>query len=282
MSIVLSSPSRAAAPDGADPEITKLVPAEIRKAGVLVVGTEAANAPFESVDPVTNKIVGFDADMALDIGKLLGLRVELVNSSFDSLIPSITSGKYNVAISTIGDTGEREAVVDFVTYYWNSTSLLVPKGNPKRLSKDSLCKARIGVQRGSLQQNLILPELMAHCPPGDEELKKGVVFKTNPDAVLALASGRIDGMINDTIPVQFAAEKSNGQFQVVGPLMRNKNPGGIALRKDSGLQQAVLAAVKKLMASGQYRKNLEKWHLLSIAIDDPVINWNSHQNGAGK
>ncbi len=64
--------------------------------------------------------------------------------------------------------------------------------------------------------------------------------------------------------------------------MRNKSPGGVAMGKDSGLQQAVLAAVKILMANGRYQENLKKWNLGTVAIDDPVINWNSQATGGAK
>jgi polar amino acid transport system substrate-binding protein len=262
----------------ADPEIVKLVPVAIQKTGMLVVGTDATYAPFESIDPKTQRIVGFDADLAEGIAFLMGLKLTFVNTSFDSIIPSIQSGKFNLAMSSIGDTKEREEVVDFVTYYWNSTSLLIPKNNTKNLGMKNVCGARIGVVRGTLQQKNTLPVLMADCPEKTPELEAGSIFKASPDAVLALASGRIDGVLNDAVAVEHAAEQSNGQFVSAGPLLRNNSPGGVAIRKESGLQQAVLAAVKKLMKDGTYKGALEKWGLTPIGIDNPVLNWNSIHN----
>ena len=263
----------AAAPVAADPEIVKLVPPDIARAGVLSVGTDATYAPFESMDPATHEIVGLDPELAGGIATLMGLKLRLVNTSFDSLIPSIQSGKFDLAMSSIGDTQPREEVVDFVTYYWNSSSLVVPKDNPKHLGMDDVCGARVGVTRGSLQQNTILPALMAKCPDKTPALEAGNVFKSSSDSVLALTSGRIDAVLADAPASQGAADHSDGHLVVVGPLMHNASPGGVVVRKESGLQPAVLAAVKALMADSAYKAALQRWNLSAIAIDDPVIDW---------
>ncbi len=194
--LILAAPAHAYAQPAppalsADPAIVKLVPAEIRKAGTLAVGTDATYPPFESISPTTHQIVGFDADMAKGLASLMGLKLDLVNTPFDNLIPSISSGKFNLALSSMGDTKPREAVVDFVTYYWNSTNLLVPGENPKHLSMDNVCGARIGVERGALQQTTTLPMLMRKCPDQDPALAAGSVFRSSTDAVLALTSNRI-------------------------------------------------------------------------------------------
>ena len=271
-----SAPVRAADPS-ADPEIVKLVPAEIKAAGVLSIGTDATYPPFESIDPSSHEIVGFDADLGRAIAATMGLKANLVNTPFDNLIPSLASGKLAMAMSSIGDTKEREGVVDFVTYYWNSTNLLVSASNTKGLGTDHLCGAKIGVERGSLQQTAILPGLMAKCADQDPSLAAGSVFKSSTDAVLALHSGRIDGVLSDAVANDHAADTSYGQLKTVGPLLRNKSPGGVAIRKASGLQGAVLAAVKKLMSDGTYAAALKTWHLEPIGIDAPVLNWAADQ-----
>jgi polar amino acid transport system substrate-binding protein len=274
--ILGSLPSRAADPT-ADPEIAKLVPADIKATGVLSIGTDATYAPFESVDPESHDIVGFDADLGRAIAATMGLKANLVNTPFDNLIPALASGKLAMAMSSIGDTKEREGVVDFVTYYWNSTNLLVPASNAKTLGTDHLCGAKIAVIRGSLQQTTILPSLMTNCGGQDPSLAAGNVFKSSTDAVLALHSGRVDGLLSDAVANDNAAETSEGQLKTVGPLLRNKSPGGVAIRKESGLQGAVLAAVKKLMADGTYAAALQRWHLEPIKIDAPVLNWAAQQ-----
>jgi polar amino acid transport system substrate-binding protein len=272
----ISASARAAEPE-ADPAIAKLVPASIRASGTLVIGTDATYAPFESIDPKTHEVIGFDADLGHAIAAVMGLKARFVNTPFDDIIPSFASGKLSVAMSSIGDTKPREGVVDFVTYYWNSMSLLVPTGNPKKLGMYKMCGAHIGVERGSVEQTTVLPELMGKCGETDHALMAGSVFSSNTDAVLALSSGRIDGVLNDAPANDAAAATSGRQFVVVGPLLHAKNPGGVAVAKDSGLQPAILAAVKKLMSDGVYAATLKKWNLESIKISDPTIDWAGQQ-----
>ncbi|MCB8878315.1 ABC transporter substrate-binding protein [Acidisoma silvae] len=261
----------------ADPAVVKLVPASFRDSGTLVIGTDATYAPFESIDPKSHEIIGFDADLGRAIATVMGLKVKFVNTPFDDIIPSFASGKLSVAMSSIGDTKPREGVVDFVTYYWNSMSLLVPTGNPKQLGMYKMCGAKIGVERGSTEQTTVLPELMGKCGETDHALMAGSVFSSTTNAVLALSSGRIDGVLNDAPANDSAAATSAGQFVVVGPLLHSNSPGGVAIAKNSGMQPAILAAVKTLVSNGVYDAALKKWNLESIRITSPTINWASQQ-----
>lgn len=273
---VLGSTAYAATP-AADPAVVKLVPAAVRANGTLVIGTDATYAPFESIDQKTHQIVGFDADIGSGIAAVMGLKVKFVNTPFDDIIPSFASGKLSVAMSSIGDTAPREAVVDFVTYYWNSMNLLVASGNPKKLGMYTMCGAHIGVERGTVEQTTVLPALMKKCGETDPSLLAGMVFNSSNDAVLALSSGRIDGVLSDAPANDAAAATSSGQFVAVGPLVHATNPGGVAVAKDSGLQPAILAAIKVLMADGVYDAAAKKWNLEAIKITSPTINWASQQ-----
>ena len=88
---------------------------------------------------------------------------------------------------------------------------------------------------------------------------------------LALSSGRIDVAMADTPPAEYAVKQSDGKFKISGASYGNA-PYGIAMSKDSGLQQPVLAAVKALMADGTYKKILDYWGVSADAITNPTIN----------
>ena len=63
-----------------------------------------------------------DADMAKAIAELMGLKANVQNIPFDSIIPGLAAGKYNLGMSSFTDTKEREKTVDFVTYATAGTS----------------------------------------------------------------------------------------------------------------------------------------------------------------
>ncbi|RNL50376.1 ABC transporter substrate-binding protein [Arthrobacter oryzae] len=268
-----SSGAPAASPSVAtDARLAALVPDDIRQAGKMRVATDPTYAPFESMDTDGKTIVGLDPDLATAVGDLLGLKVEFVPTSFDALIPSLAANKVDLAMSSIGDTKEREKTVDFATYYWNGTLLLVGKGNPKALAADQTCGARIGVIRGSLQQTTFLPGQESACTSANKPAPTAEVYQNAPQAELALQSDRIDGVMLDAPPLVDVSKKNPEKFEAVGPLLKNPNPGGVALPKDSKLTAAVNAAINELIRNGTYGSLLSKWNLDAIKIDKSEIN----------
>src|SRR6185436_20818502 len=98
-----------------------LVPAAIKSKGTLRVAADATYPPNESIATDGKTVVGMDADLAKAIGGALGLKVAVVNGTFDSIIPGLASGKYDLGMSSFTDTKEREKTVDFVTYFTAGT-----------------------------------------------------------------------------------------------------------------------------------------------------------------
>lgn len=249
------------------------VPADIKSSGVIKVAMDQTYPPFESVDSSGN-IVGIDPDLARAIGGLIGVKIQFVNTSFDGIIPALSAKKVDLAMSSIGDTKDREKTVDFTTYYQNGSLLLVKKGNPKGLKSDLTCGARIGVIRGSLQQNTFIPAQGPKCKSAGKSAPVAKAFQSGPQAQLALQSGRIDGVLQDAPPVTDAAAKNPQMFEAAGPLVKNPNPGGVAFPKGSELVIPVRDAMNALMKNGTYAKILKKYNLTAIAISS------SQKNGA--
>jgi polar amino acid transport system substrate-binding protein len=261
-----------AAAQAVDKDIAATVPEDIAKAGVIRMAINPSYPPFESTAADGTTMQGLDPDLATAVGQVLGLRVEFVPTSFDAIIPALSAGSVDMAMSSIGDTKEREKTVDFATYYWNGTLVMVAKGNPMGLAADKLCGARVGVIRGSLQQSTFLPALATGCTDGGQQAPAEQAYQDGPQAQLALHSGRIDAVMTDAPPLLDAEAKNPDTFETVGPLTRNPNPGGVAFPKGSGLAQSVNAAIDQLMQNGTYRDILDRWNLGDIAIDDSQVN----------
>jgi polar amino acid transport system substrate-binding protein len=101
---------------------------DIKKKGVLVVGTKADYRPFGFLDP-SGKIVGFEPDLAADVAKRLGVTLELVPVVASNRIQFLQQGKIDMMIATTSDTPERRKIVDIVdpNYYGSGTNVLAPK-----------------------------------------------------------------------------------------------------------------------------------------------------------
>ncbi len=253
----------------ADSSIT--VPAAIKSKGTLTVATDPSYAPNEFIGDDNKTITGMDIDLANAIGETLGLKVDVKSATFDSIIPGLASGRYDLSLSSFTDSKEREKTVDFVTYFSAGTSLMVKKGNPDKLSPDALCGAKIAVEKGTVQEDPDIPDKTKACKAAGKPAVTALVFPDQSAANLALSSGRAQGVLGDSPVIEYQVKQSEDAFELSGTSY-DTAPYGIAIPKDNGLAEPVLAAVKKLMSDGKYTEILKKWGIEDGAITDPKIN----------
>lgn len=248
------------------------VPAAIKSKGTLTVAADASYAPNEFIGKDGKTVEGMDADLAKALAAAMGLKANVVNATFDSIIPGLAAHKYDLGMSSFTDTKEREKTVDFVTYLSAGTSFFAKaQGAPPVTGLDeSMCGLTVAVEKGTTQQD----DSTAQSKKCTQAGKKPVKVLTFPDqngANLAISSGRAQFGMADSPPAEYQVKQSNGQFKIIGKEYGTA-PYGIAIPKDLGLTQAVLAAVKQVMADGQYKQILDKWGIAAGAITNPQIN----------
>jgi polar amino acid transport system substrate-binding protein len=247
------------------------VPAAIKSKGTLKVAADATYAPNEFIGPDGKKVLGMDADLAKAIAASLGLKARVVNATFDAIIPGLASHKYDLGMSSFTDTKEREKTVDFVTYFSAGTSFFVKSdGGSTITTLDDLCGEKVAVEKGTTQADDVAAQ-KKKCAKDGKPAVTLLVFPDQNGANLALSSGRADVGMADSPVAAFQVKQSNGAFKL-GPKPYGTAPYGIAIPKDTGMAEPVLAAVKALMADGTYKKILDKWGIAAGAISDPVIN----------
>ncbi len=251
-----------------DAAIAATVPAKYSSAGTLSVASDASYAPMEYVKAGTKDIVGADVDLAAALGQVMGLKADVQNATFDAIIPGLASGKYDIGMSSFTDTKEREATVDFVTYFEAGTSFFGKKGGPAPDGVVDLCGLSVAVQKGTTQADDATAQ--AEKCSADKKLTL-LVFPDQTGANSAVVSGRAQISMADSPVAAYQVTESNGQLELVGTPYGTA-PYGIAIPKNSGLAEPILAALKNLIAGGQYTAILEKWGLEEGAITDPVIN----------
>lgn len=264
---------QATTPGGATPADTlaALVPSSIKSDGKIVVGTDASYAPNEYVGADGKTIEGMDVDLGNAIAKKLGLTAEWVNSPFDAIIPGLQSGKFELGMSSFTDNKQREQVVDFVTYYSAGTSWAVKKGNPANITPDTACGKKVAVQKGTVQVDDITAR-SKKCTDAKQPAITIDQYQLQSDATAAVVSGKDDAMLADSPVVGYAVKQTNGQLELAGQSY-DTAPYGIAIPKNAGqMKEAVLGALKALIADGTYQQILTKWGVESGAIKDPVIN----------
>ncbi|MGE0653613.1 MAG: transporter substrate-binding domain-containing protein, partial [Alphaproteobacteria bacterium] len=108
-----------------NPELAARVPARIKEAGVLIIGSDTAYAPWEYIGEDGQTPEGIDVDIANAVGRKLGVKIDFQTAAFDAIIPALGT-KYDLGISAFSVTNERMKVVNFVNYFV-STSLWAVK-----------------------------------------------------------------------------------------------------------------------------------------------------------
>lgn len=251
-----------------DATIAATVPSKYSSAGTLSVATDASYAPMEYVKDGTKDITGADVDLATALGQVMGLKPDVQNATFDAIIPGLAAGKYDIGMSSFTDTKEREATVDFVTYYEAGTSFFGKKGGPAPNDLADLCGLSVAVEKGTVQADDAKAQ-DAKCPA--DKLINLLVFPDQNGANSAVISGRAQISMADSPVAAYQVTQSDGQLVLVGTPYGTA-PYGIAIPKNSGLAEPILAAMKNLIAGGQYTAILKKWGLEEGAITDPAIN----------
>jgi polar amino acid transport system substrate-binding protein len=266
--------STTAAPSpGTDAAIAATVPATIKAKGTLNIATEAQYAPNEFLAPDGKTIIGMDADLIKAIAETMGLKVNLINSNFETIIPGLAAGRYDLGVSSFTDTKERQKTVDFVTYFKAGVSFYAKtSANPGVKTVADLCGKTVAVEKGTTE----LEEATKQSAKCTKEGKKAVNVLSFPGqnpVTLSVASGRAELAMADSPVVAYQLKINGSQFKLIGESY-GFAPYGIAIPKTSGLQQPILASVKKLIANGTYMKILEKWGVQSGAITESEAKLN--------
>lgn len=224
----------------------------IQSTGVMQVATDATYPPFESIDPATGEIVGFDADLIQAVAEQLGVRAEMRVVPFDGILAGLRSGKYHAVISCLTITEDRARKVLFSDpYYSAGQSVCVRRESPIRGPAD-LEGQKIGVQLGTTG------ERAAHRI-ADAEV---VSFDQISAALIDLRNGHVDAVIVDT-PTGILFSREHPEIQSVGEPI-TKEAYGIAFRtEDVRLKRAVDEVLLELKENGHLRNLRETWGLES-------------------
>ncbi|MGW3915617.1 ABC transporter substrate-binding protein [Streptomyces sp. NPDC005070] len=263
------------------------LPADIKKAGVVKVGSDIAYPPVEYME--NGKAVGIDPDIAAALGKQLGVKFEFQNGKFDQLIVGLQSKRFNAIMSAMNDTKDRQNGVDsdtgkkagngidFVDYFTAGTSILVQKGNPKGVkSLDDLCGQVVALQKGTTSEGIAKAQ-SEKCKKDGKKAITLQTFDTDPEALLRLKQGASVADLNDFPVAAYNAKTSGGgkDFEVVGDQIE-AGPYGIGVSKESTqLRDALQAAMTAIIENGDYAKILEKWNVKDGAVTEAKINGGS-------
>jgi polar amino acid transport system substrate-binding protein len=267
-----SAQAASSSSSGANPAVAKLVPAALKSKGTLTVASDATYAPNEFIGSDGHTVVGMDADLSKALAGLMGLKAKVVNATFDTIIPGLAAGKYDMGASSFTDTKEREKTVDFVDYFIAGESFITKASGGVSISGISdICGKTVAVEKGTTEETDAGTQ-SKKCQSAGKPGVKVLSFSDQNQANLALSSGRAQLGFLDSPIAEYQVKKSGGQFKLVGAAYANA-PYGLAVPKGD-LAPAVLAGLKVLMQNGTYKSILSHWGLTSGAIPPAQVKIN--------
>ncbi|HET6483216.1 MAG TPA: ABC transporter substrate-binding protein [Actinoplanes sp.] len=264
------SSSGAPAPSAsADTTLADKVPADIKAAGKLTVGTDSSYAPNEYLDSDGKTVVGFDVDLFTAVAQKLNLKTEWTSATFDSIIPGVTTKKYSVGVSSFTINADRLKEVNMVSYFSAGTQWAAKAG--ATVNPDDVCGKKVAVQTATVQVD-DLKARSKKCTDGGKAAITIDQYQKQSDATNAVNTGKDEAMLADSPIVAYAVKQTKGTLALVGDIY-DSAPYGYAIAKDQTEFAGVIGeAVQALIADGTYKQILDKWGVTAGAITTPEVN----------
>ncbi|MGK3943433.1 ABC transporter substrate-binding protein [Streptomyces caeruleatus] len=255
-----------------------LLPADVREAGTLRVGSSVGFPPGAYYPNGQDKApAGQDIDIADAVAKVLGVKLERQDASFETILPALGSGKYDVGTGNFGVTTERLKTIDFVTYVNDGQGFAVKTGNTALGTKVTdltrLCGLTIGTGAGTTFEATLAAQ-KGVCAKAGRKPYDVKVYSENAATLTALQQGRIDVIMSTINGLRYQAAQPASQTTFLGEFHRLDV--GFAFKKGSPLTKAFQAAVNELIKDGTYARILKKWGTSASAIDTSRINPSEH------
>ena len=215
----------------------------------LVVATSPDFPPFESLEG--GEVVGIEVDILNKIAEKMGMELDIQQMDFDSVIPGVQAGKFDVGMSGITVTEKRKANVDFSSVYFMAAQAIVVADGSSITGKADLEGKKVSVQTGTTAEE--------YCMANGYEV---LAFTANNDAAAALTAGKVDAWVVDN-EVALAMAPELG-LTVLDEAMTSE-PYAFALQKGSDLLAPFNEALDALLADGTVEQIFQQYGVTYIA-----------------
>jgi polar amino acid transport system substrate-binding protein len=248
------------------------LPAALKSSGTLKVATSLQWPPF-GFKGEGGQAEGFDLDLMKAISARLGLKTSITDVKFDSIIPSVQNGRFDVGVNELGDIPERRKIVQFVDYYSGGIAVLVPKGQSSDISPTDLCGHTLSLTQGSSQVELG-KRISKQCVADGKPAIDFKMFSESASTILAVSNKRVEGFMTDYAVGVYLTRTTNKTLDVLpGVVPDSTDRAGIVIGKDDDeLAAAIQAALQSMIDDGSYKKILDKWGLGERAVERATIN----------
>lgn len=214
---------------------------------VLTMATNAEFPPYEYYEG--DKVVGIDAEVAALIAEKLGMELEIVDIAFDSIIPGVQGGKFDMGMAGLTVTPDRLEKVDFSTSYATGVQSVIVKEDGTIQSLDDIAGKMIGVQTTTTG------DIYASDDYGEEFVIK---YDNGAAAVQALIAGKVECVIIDNEPAKSYVAANEG-LKILDTSYTVEDYAICFAKDNTELKDKVDAALKELIADGKVQEIVDKY-----------------------
>jgi cystine transport system permease protein len=236
----------------------------IKSAGVLRVGTEGVYAPYSFHDSSQGgQLAGYDVDVARAVGEKLGVDVEFVETSWDSIFAALEADRFDIVANEVTITDERKAKYDFSEPYSIAEGVIVTRKDDNSIKSLADLKGKRAAESPTSNWAEVARKAGAEIESVDGFSQ----------AISVLNDGRVDVVINDSISVlAYQAEHPDAPIKVAAKT-DERSDQGFAARKNSGLVPELNKALDELRADGTLTKISKKYLDVDLSKAAPKSTW---------
>lgn len=247
------------------------LPEKIQQAGAINVASNVEYPPFESFDTDGTTIIGIDREIADELEKQLGVEMDFDNIAFDAIIPGLASARYDMAMSAMSDTVERQKQVNFVDYFSAGGGVMTSSANADKLKTlEDLCGVHVGIVKGTTE-DADAAEASKKCEKAGKPALEVTIFAGQNQAVLALQSNRVDAFLVDSTSGSVIAAESKGAL-AMGERYQDLAFGIVFPKDQEQLMGAVQKGLEAIKADGSYDEILGKYDMADHALETFPVN----------
>lgn len=220
----------------------------------LTMATNAEFPPYEYFE--NEKIIGIDAEVAEKIAEKIGYKLQIEHIDFDSVVPGVQTGKYDIGMAGLTVTDERKEQVNFTQSYATGVQSIIVKEGSDITSVDDLladgANHSVGVQ--------LMTTGDLYCTDDIEEKGLGTIerFNKGADAIMALMSDKVDCVVIDNEPAKVFVANNEGLKILDTEYVEEQY--AIAISKDNEeLLTKVDKALGELIADGTVKQIIDKY-----------------------
>ena len=233
---------------------------KIKDKGTITIGLEGDWQPWSYHDADSNKVIGYDADVAKELGKRIGVKVKLVEAPWESLFAGLDDGRYDLVINGVDITKERSQKYDFSDPYAHIHTALVVKGDNTEIKSFEDLKGKKTVNSiGSTYMTL-----------AEKYGAEATGVSTLDETIQNVMDGRADATLNseDSIAT-YLKTKPDADIKVVATT-DDASDVAIPMKKGEStktLRTAINKALKEMKADGTLAKISNKYFNKDVSLD---------------